>query len=250
MVDFTMQVAGCVIRVCAGFESTKHFCAEYLCQAEADFAVTVTADDICRERQISARQGQPEGISPEDIPEAYLEVLALHRNIAERLFDFDALMFHGSVVAVDGAGYLFAAPSGTGKSTHTRLWRQLLGEKAVMINDDKPMLRMAEGQVLAYGTPWNGKHRLSTNTSVPLRAICILERCEENSICQIPVKDALVSLLQQSNRPMDSKKMPKYMEILDKLAQGVRFYRLKCNMDPEAAQIAYDAMVARKEEHT
>lgn len=242
MVEFTMRVADCVIQVHANFESTQSFCGEYLCQAEPDFTVTVTAEDICRERQFSAQQDQQDGISPIEYPDYYLEVLALHRNIAEQLFDFDGLLFHGSVVAVDGAGYLFAAKSGTGKSTHTRLWRELLGQRAVMINDDKPLLRMTCGQVLAYGTPWNGKHRLSTNACVPLRAICILERAEENSIRRIPAKDALVSLLQQSNRPMDVQKMPKYMELLDKLAQGVRFYRLQCNMDVEAAQIAYEAM--------
>lgn len=242
MVEFTMRIAERVIGVRANFESTRAFCAEYLCPETPDFSVTVTAEDIARERQKSAQQDRLDGLAPRDFPEPYLETIALHRNVAERMFDFDTLMFHGSVVAVDGTGYLFAAKSGTGKSTHTRLWRQLLGSRAVMINDDKPMLRMAGGQVLAYGTPWNGKHRLSTNTSVPLGAICVLERGEENSICPIPVREALVCLMQQSNRPEEPGMMPKYMELLDRLAQNVRFYRLRCNMEPEAARIAYAAM--------
>jgi len=242
MTDFVIGIAGCAVGVRAFFETTRMFCSEYLCERTPDFSVEMTEKDIVAERDNMAKLDQQDGVPIRDFSDAYLETIALHRKVAEELFAHDTIMFHGSVVAVDGAGYLFAAKSGTGKSTHTRLWRQMLGDRAVMINDDKPMLRMVNGQVLAYGTPWNGKHRLSTNTCVPLRAICLLERGEENSIYPISVKEALVTLLQQSNRPADPAKMPKYLELLDLLAQGVRFYRLRCNMEPEAAQIAYQIM--------
>ena len=242
MTDFAIGIAGHTIGVRAFFETTRIFCEEYLCERIPDFSVEMTEEDILAERKNMAKLDQQDRVPIRDFSDAYLETIALHRKVAEGLFAYDTMMFHGSVVAVDGAGYLFAAKSGTGKSTHTRLWRQMLGKRAVMINDDKPMLRMEDDQVLAYGTPWNGKHRLSTNTCVPLRAICLLERSEENSICPISVKEALVALLQQSNRPADPAKMPKYLELLDRLAQGVRFYRLRCNMDPEAAQVAYQIM--------
>ena len=152
------------------------------------------------------------------------------------------LRFHGSVVAVDGEGYLFTAKSGTGKSTHTRLWREVLGDRAVMVNDDKPFLCFSESGVLVCGSPWNGKHRLGANLTVPLKAVCILERGEENRIRSIAPKEALTMLVQQSNRPRAAQLMPKYLELLDRLAQGTDFYRLQCNMDPEAARIAYDTM--------
>ena len=77
---------------------------------------------------------------------------------------------------MDGQAVLFTAKSGTGKSTHTKLWRDLFGERAVMVNDDKPLLRILKDGVLVCGTPWDGKHRLSTNCALPLKAICILER--------------------------------------------------------------------------
>lgn len=242
MTDFVIGIAGRMVGVRVFFETTRIFCEEYLCDETPDFSVEMTEEDIVAERGNMAKLDQQDGVPIRDFSDAYLETIALHRKVAEGLFAYDTMMFHGSVVAVDGAGYLFAAKSGTGKSTHTRLWRQMLGRRAVMINDDKPMLRMEDDHVLAYGTPWNGKHRLSTNTCVPLRAICLLERSEENSICPISVKEALVALLQQSNRPADPAKMPKYLELLDRLAQGVRFYRLRCNMEPEAAQVAYQIM--------
>ena len=242
MAVFTMELAGCVIGVEAGFESTREFCREYISTKEPQIRVTVTSADLERERNMVRQQEALEELPHQVYPLPELELLALHRNIAESLFDFDTLMFHGSCVAVDGSGYLFTAKSGTGKSTHTRLWRQLLGDRAMMINDDKPMLRMTGEQVLAYGTPWNGKHRLSTNTYVPLRAICLLERGEENSIQPISVREVLVELLQQSNRPQNPGLMPKYMELLDRLARDVRFYRLRCNMEPEAARVSFDTM--------
>ena len=83
---------------------------------------------------------------------------------------------------MDGAAYLFTAPSGTGKSTHTRLWREVFGDRVWMINDDKPMLRISENLVTAYGTPWNGKHHISRNASAPLKAIVQLNRGKENII--------------------------------------------------------------------
>ena len=143
---------------------------------------------------------------------------------------------------MDGEGYLFTAKSGTGKSTHTGLWRELLGEKAVMVNDDKPFLEITESGVIVHGSPWNGKHRLGANISLPLKAICLLERGEENEIESIAPKDAVLMLMQQSCRPMDRRKMPKYPELLDGLSQRVDFYRLKCNMEPEAVKLSYEAM--------
>ena len=95
---------------------------------------------------------------------------------------------------------------------------------------------------MACGSPWNGKHGLGCNLSVPLKAICILERGEENRIQAIPAKQALSMLLQQSNRPMNAAHLPKYLELLDRLACGTKFYRLACNMEPQAARVSYQMM--------
>ncbi len=244
MTEFTIKLSEYKIQVQAMFESTNVFFRDYLCDEAPHFSITITPADIVFERQKSAQEDVLEGIPVRNFSDAYLETIAVQRKIAEELFDYDTLLFHGSVVAVDGAAYLFTAKSGTGKSTHTRLWRELLGQRAVMVNDDKPFLGLAGEGVTVYGTPWNGKHNLGTNIAVPLKAICILERGETNEITPISPKEAVFMLLQQSNRPQNPRKMGKYLELLDKLSARVSFYRLKCNMEPEAAQLAYTTMSA------
>ena len=110
-----------------------------------------------------------------------------------------------------------------------------------MVNDDKPLLHIAD-TVTAYGTPYNGKHRLGTNTSVPLKAICFLTRSVENHIEPISFEQAYNMLLQQVYRPADMLKMAKTLELVDRLADSVKLYHLGCNMDISAAKIAYEGM--------
>lgn len=246
MTEFIMWVAGQVVAVSAMYESSRAYCGAYLCEDTPAYVIRITPEDIAFEREKSRKEDQLEGVPPRNFPDAYHEVIAIQRKLAEALFAHDTLLFHGSVVAVDGAAYLFTAKSGTGKSTHTRLWREVFGERAVMINDDKPFLHVGEAGVTVFGSPWNGKHRLGSNISAPLRAICILQRGTENRIRRITPKEAVSMLVQQSNRPQNRRLMLQYMRLLDRLAARVVFYNLECNMEPEAARVAYEAM-SRKE---
>lgn len=242
MTNFAIKVAGQVATVNALYESSRDYCRDYLCDDKPNISVVITREDLVLEREKSARADLAEGIHVRDTSDAQLEVTAIQRKLSEALFAYDILLFHGSAIAVDGVAYLFTAKSGTGKSTHTRLWRQLLGDRAVMVNDDKPFLRITDEGVLACGSPWNGKHRLGANIVVPLKAICILERGVENRIAKISAGEALRMLLQQSNRPANTILLPKYMELVDRVADSVCFYRLQCNMDLEAAQVAFGTM--------
>ena len=246
MIHFTMQAAGCIAAVSALFESTRDYCKGWLCGGEPDFAVAISPEDIAFEREKSLQEDRLEGIPPRTFTDAYLEITAVQRKITEHLFEHDTLLFHGSVVAVDGAAYLFTAKSGTGKSTHTRLWREVFGERAVMINDDKPFLQIGEQGVTVHGSPWMGKHRLGCNAAVPLYAICILTRGQANRIEPLPAREAVPMLLQQTNRPLNRGMLPRYMHLLDELSKRVEFYHLACNMEPEAAIVAYQAMSASK----
>lgn len=242
MTDFVLTIANHNFAVSANFKSTYDYFTEYVTSGKPEYSLAVTEDDIVFERKKAARADEMEGIPYRKFSDAYLETIVVQRKISEFLFDHDVLLFHGSVIAVDGEAYLFTAKSGTGKSTHTRLWREMLGDRAVMVNDDKPFLQIEGDKVYAHGSPWNGKHHLGENISVPLKAICILERGVTNQIREIKPAEALMMLMQQSSRPGNRNKMPKYMDMIDKLTQRVAFYRLQCNMDPEAAQIAWAAM--------
>ena len=247
MEQFTIQIAGRVVAVSALYDATRKHCAEYLCEESPDFSVEITPGDITFEQATTDKENAMEGLPVKKMDDALLERTAVQRKIAEKLFAHDVLLFHGSVIAVDGEAYLFTAQSGTGKSTHTRLWRKMLGDKAVMVNDDKPFLRILGDGIRVCGSPWNGKHKLGANIDVPLKAICILERGEENEIHRISSSEALLMLLQQSSRPQNPGLLPKYMELLDKLANKTAFYRLACNMDPSAAELSYSTMSAATE---
>ncbi|WP_455057428.1 hypothetical protein [Jutongia sp.] len=185
--SFTIQLAEKRIRIKPLYDMVREYCKEYIvsdiCENTekagssenvdktvipfADLIIQTSSEDIEYERKRSVREADQTGQEAE-YTDAYLETLAVYRKIAEWMPMHDTLLFHGSVIAVDGKAYLFTAKSGTGKSTHTRLWREYFGERAVMINDDKPLLKITQDGVYAYGTPWNGKHRLSTNISAPL----------------------------------------------------------------------------------
>jgi len=231
-VDGRYSLAEKTIAIRTLYPQTHTLLASYRAEGSADFSVETARADLERER----------GDEGERWSDGYLETLAVYRKIAEKMPDYDTFLFHGSCVAVDGAGYLFAAASGTGKSTHTRLWRELLGERAVMVNDDKPLLRVTADGAVVYGTPWDGKHRLSANIAVPLRGLCILARAEKNAIRRVGAAEAYPLLLQQVYRPADADALRKTLTLLDRLAASVPLWRLGCNMDIEAARVAYDAM--------
>lgn len=239
----TYQFAQVNIAVSSLHDQVHRLCREYQSPgAEVDFSVEIRQSDIDFEGKKSEGEREMGDIPIRRFTDPYLETLAVYRKIAERMPEYDTVLFHGSCVAVDGEGYLFTAKSGTGKSTHTRLWRELLGGRAVMVNDDKPLIRLTDGSPVIYGTPWDGKHRLSANIAVPLKAICVLERAEENTIRRITIQEAYPVLLQQAYRPADRMAMMKTLALIDRLAAAVQLWRLGCNTDIEAARVSFDAM--------
>lgn len=242
------RIAGLVVQIESIYEEVHGFCRDYRCADDtvAQISVHTTQRDIDAEQVKSDQEAALEGVKPTAYGPAYLETLAVYRKLAkEMLMEHEMLLFHGSAIAVDDRAVLFTAKSGTGKSTHTKLWRELLGDRCYMVNDDKPLLRVGDTLTEVCGTPWNGKHHLGKNCIVPLQAICILERGEENEITRLPAKEALPMLMQQSYRPDNPKTMLQLLKVIDKMTRSVAFYRLKCNMDPEAAKLSYETMLGK-----
>lgn len=174
--------------------------------------------------------------------DSYLESLAVYRELCEKMLSYDTFLFHGSAVAVDGEAYLFGAPSGTGKSTHVRLWVERFGERAVVINDDKPLIQVREEAIFVCGTPWSGKHSLNSNQKAPLKAVCILERGTENDIEALSPLDAYPSLFKQTYRPEDRPKMIKTLALLKQFAERIPMYRLHCDISQEAVSVSWGKM--------
>ena len=177
-----MEVAGLATYVQPMFFSTREYCRPYLTQRELEFFVEVTADDLIAQQEALDQEADEEGLRRRKFTDPFLERTVIQEKIAQKLLERDTLLLHGSTVAVDGQAYLFTAPCRTGKSTHTRLWRELFGQRAVMVNDDKAFLALRPDGVWAYGSPWMGKHGIGNNISAPLKAICFLRRGTKNKI--------------------------------------------------------------------
>lgn len=236
------KIAGHSIQINSIYNDVQRMCEKYTTIEPQKFCISINREDIIFEAAKSEAEDKKEGIPIRNFSNEYLETLAVYRKIAELLIEEDVLLFHGSVIAVDGQAYLFTAKSGVGKSTHTRLWRELFGDRAVIVNDDKPLLHITEKGIIAYGTPWDGKHHLSSNISVPLKAICILKRDTINHITKIDKSKAYNMLIQQSYRSCNMKRMEKTLKLIDLLSAKAELYELCCNMDMEAAKVAYEGM--------
>lgn len=238
----TYKIAEKLITINSIYPEVHEYCKDYAADGEPDFSVVITQADIDAEKQKADSEYAYEGKKSPCFSQGVLEETAVYRKIAEQMPLYDTFVFHGSVIAVDGVGYLFTAKSGTGKSTHTKLWRKLFGNRAIMVNDDKPLIKCTDCGIMVYGTPYNGKHRLGNNIAVPLKAVCILERSEKNAIRRIDKSEAYPMLLQQVYRPMDKTAFTKTLLLIDKLTEQVGLYKLGANMEPEAAEVAYKAM--------
>lgn len=242
MISKIYQIADKTIQISSLFDDVHKLCHDYLSNGEPDFSVSSSEKDIDFEREKSAQEDARQGRKVINFSDSYLETLVVYRKIAEQMIDYNTLLFHGSAVAVDGRAYLFCAKSGTGKSTHTRLWREYFKDKAVMVNDDKPLLRIDGGCVQVCGTPWNGKHRLGNNISVELGAVCFLDRAQENHIEPVPSYSALPLLLRHCYKSTDKSKLVHTLDLLSEIKNRVDLYSLHCNMSTDAVITAYNAM--------
>lgn len=225
-----VKLAEIVIELKTIYDQTDFF-KEYITDELEEYSISINESDIEFERKLDIYH----------LSDKYLETLAIYRKVVNALIEKDILLIHGSCVCKDGVGYLFTAKSGTGKSTHTRLWRKVFKD-CYMINDDKPLIRYKNNQFYIYGTPWNGKHKLSTNTCVPLKAICVLTRGEMNKIYPLDSNEAFINLYTQIYKMDDTDKVSKTFELINKIMEKVSLYKLECNMEDDAAIVSYEGM--------
>ncbi len=157
------------------------------------------------------------------------------------ILKYNGCMLHSSAVVVDGYAYLFSADSGTGKSTHTNLWIKHFGDKAFIINDDKPCIRKIDDEWYVFGTPWSGKTDTNINTSVKLGAIVFLERSSENWIEEESIKNAISKFFKQTVRKLSKEEnMDLVLSNMEQILQETPLYRMGCNISDEAVATAYN----------
>ena len=223
-------------------------CKDYITadERQADFCIAVSEEELRREME-----KEPELF----FGDGYGEEVVMYEKISNALPSFDAFVMHSSVVEVNGGAYAFAAESGTGKTTHTRYWKEVLGDRLRVINGDKPICRFVSEERLragrslhfgrddnkeklyAFGTPWCGKEGWQTKTSAPLKALCLLERAEKNEIYTIDAFEHLSELMGHFHLPGNGQvDMVKLMDLIDRMISTVPVYRLRCRNDVSAAE--------------
>lgn len=236
--NFNIRIEELTIGISCTHELTKLMCTDYIVENSIpDFSVK--ADKKTMEKLRKFFLGFS-GMLSED----FIENNAILDKICTNVIAYNAAFFHAALISIDGNGIAFAAPSGTGKSTHIILWKKLFADRVEIINGDKPLLSFRNGLLWASGTPWCGKEGWYVNKTVPVKAICFVERCDKNSI--VPLLDSreiMRRIFHQLIFPEGNQElMTTYLSFANKLINTVPFYLLSCNMLDDAALTAYNGI--------
>ena len=230
------KIAGLRVQIDNKHEYTAKFCREYLSDDQNspyDILATVTPEEFAVERGLSS------GFS-----DGYIENICLYRSICQQMPTHNRMLLHASVLEYEGNGYAFLGKSGTGKSTHTRLWLNNLPNTRV-INGDKPILENAESSFIAYGTAWRGKEGWGCNAKTPLRGLCFLEQAKENSIRRLTPAEVSQRLFLQILLPEEENAVVATLELADALIKKTPAYLLRCDISETAVKTSFEAMTGK-----
>lgn len=151
------------------------------------------------------------------------------------------IVFHSSSICVNGEGVAFSADSGVGKSTHTSLWLENINGVSY-INDDTPIITCLDENIMISGTPFAGTSDINNNITVPLRAIVFVTRGKENKLVQVDTLTAFSRIMSQLKKPVTDEMTSKMIDNLSAILKVVPCYLMECNISPEAAFEAYNAV--------
>ena len=234
---FTVKIAEMIIGIKPLSDTMRTFCRRYLCEGDPAFTICVSEEDIEEERERMINY-----MGRGDASDEELEQLFIYRQIAETIPKYGAFLMHATAICVDGEAYLLAGPSGAGKTTHAKLWKKVFDDRMRVINDDKPILRLIDNQIMIYGSPWSGKERWQNNISAPLKAILFINQSKENYIEPMDHSEAWNSIMNQIYRSTNAKNMKKTLDFINQLVNDIPIYSMYCNRSEEAVHIAYEAV--------
>lgn len=158
------------------------------------------------------------------------------------LLKHKTLSLHAALVEHDGFAFAICAPSGTGKTTHARLWRDY--KHALILNGDRAVFNHTDSVWTAYGTPWSGTSGEQINRDAPLKAVVVLERSETNEVQRLVGLEAFGKLLPHLLCPTWDKELVNVaMDEIDSLLQDIPVFLLKCRPDTEAVDVLYQALM-------
>ena len=227
------EIAGLRVQIKNKYDFTAKFCSEYLSEDQSS-AVDVIAE--VTEEEFLAEKAQSQEFS-----DGYIENICLYRSLCSQIPVKNRMLLHCAVLEYNGKGYAFLGRSGTGKSTHTRLWKRYLSTPK-MINGDKPILEYRENAFWAHGTPWKGKEAWGMKASAPLCGLCFLEQAKENSIRKLSPSEVSALLFKQILLPENEENVVATLDLADKLIKTTPAYLLKCDISQEAVQLSFEQL--------
>lgn len=177
---------------------------------------------------------------PEHSPD-YHEAVVMFRKLCEKVLEKDIFFFHSAVVKFGDVGFVFAGKSGVGKSTHAALWEKVL-PGAVVINGDKPLIKVENDGLYAYGTPWCGKEMMQKNDKAKICGVCFIEQAKENSISRLNSIQVIGRIFDQTVYMKEPELNKKMTDLINRFISDIPFYLLKCDVSEDAVKLAYNTM--------
>ena len=226
------KIAGIIVEMNFLYEKTKQQSIPYLINTDLDAQIKLElSQDFINKKTLE----YPHLTNDE------IEYIFLGQMFYRKILRFGGILLHSSAVVKDGVAYLFSAPSGTGKSTHTSLWLKKFDD-AYILNDDKPAILFIDNKLYASGTPFSGKCDLSKNEIIPLQGICFIERSENNWIKPLDKKQAIFEILNQTERIPYQEDTLLILDLIDKVVSNAKIYKMGCNISSEAVDTSYNEM--------
>ena len=227
---FKCNIADLITEV-PDINNLKEICKNYICDCKEETDIVISEQEFRKEKLHM-------------LPQELMNYMEAGRLFASYTLLYNGLYLHSSAVELDGKAYLFSAPCGTGKSTHTRNWQKYFGQKARVFNDDKPTLRKIDGVWYAYGTPWCGKDHININMKVPLAGICFLKQAPHNKIRRLtPFEAAQKIILQTIRKFKEKERLDLMLKCVNDIVSTIPIFELENLPDEEAVKLSYTTML-------
>lgn len=224
MYRFQVKIADVVFGINAQYAETQAYFADFLSAETVNETIDVLQSDIA---EIMEKYN--------DFSEEMSERAVVKYKMDKCLAEYGAFPLHATSLSYNGYAYIFTAASGVGKSTHAKRWREAFGSNVVMINDDRPYLKVTQDGIFAYSHPQAGKHKIYSNTSAQVRLIGKIIRDPENYVVRVPKTVFFPYLVQQSFTMDEPQITEKIIKLIIQVVNRVDFAEIHCNQDIDAA---------------
>ncbi len=215
--------------ICRHHDYIEYLCKDFLVSnrpEHVDISVEVSKDEL------NTLSDVPGGFM---VPEGNREFYKLHTLLRRKILAHDCLILHGTAIRIDQYGIVFTASTGTGKSTHADLWKDVLGSRVSIINDDWPIVRIKKGKAYLDSSPWCGYRRINEIISVPLKCIFQIERSDVPQVLNMNDSEALSVLLKRSCTLCQTiSQEEKLYVLIEDIIRTVRFKKAKITLGPES----------------